>query len=322
MSSPANRIEGWLYAPRGFWQRFLLGVLTPLGWLLCAVGWRRLHPSTPPITPPLPTISVGNLTVGGTGKTPLIAALAARYAKPAIILRGYRRKSRGCQLIAHERRLCATLVQSGDEAMLYHRLLPWATVIVSADRLEAIAYAHRLGATVAFLDDAFRHRHIEKLDLLIAPTPTPENRRCLPAGPYRLPPKAYQLADRVVQEGVDFTRRCTIVNPTEKMVLMTAIARPERLEPFLPDLQGRCYFPDHHPFTHQEASEALKRHQGTSLLVTEKDAVKLESFNLPLSYLTLTLEVGENLHQMVADYTLQKGGDATISPKNPDPLRT
>ncbi len=305
-----------LYAPKGVHEHLIIALLSPLGALVCLMGRYRLSHPRDRFIPPLPVISAGNLTAGGTGKTPLIAALAERFDKPAIILRGYGRKSRGCQVVAHQKSLFLDTLKSGDEAALYARLLPGATVIVSEDRIQGIEKAHQLGATIAFLDDAFRHRHIDKLDLLLRPTPAPQNHRCLPAGPYRLPPAAEKLADLTLQEGVDFTRQVRVTNPSERMVLFTAIGRPERLDPFLPSLVGRCYFADHHPFSRKEALDALKKHHATSLLVTQKDAVKLADFDLPLSLLSLRLDVAETVHQRVADYALQKGGVGTISLKN------
>ena len=315
MQSLTSRIEGWLYHPQGFWQHLLIWALSPLGWIVCFASWRSLHQPAPKASP-LPVVAVGNLTAGGTGKTPLILALSRSFQKPAIILRGYGRQSRGLVVVAQNGQRLADLKTSGDEAALYATLAPEAIVIVSEDRLSGIHKAHALGAEVVFLDDAFRHRHIEKLDLLIRPTPEPINTRCLPAGPYRLPIKAYDLADRILTEGVDFTRRVQVENATEKMVLFTAIARPQRLEPFLPPLAGRVLFGDHHPFTPQEAKEALARYNATSLLVTHKDAVKLIDFGVPLSILALEVILSDSLTRSVTDYCTIKGASGyNIHPK-------
>src|SRR5690242_15793153 len=87
--------------------------------------------------PAIPAVSVGNVTVGGTGKTPVAAWIATelveRGARPAIVLRGY----------------------GDDEPLVHARLNPNVPVIVAADRVAGIAQARDTGATIAVLDDAF-----------------------------------------------------------------------------------------------------------------------------------------------------------------------
>jgi len=172
--------------------------------------------------------------------------------------------------------------------MLIARKLPQALVLVAEDRREAIQRAKELGAEVIFLDDGF-HQCLRKFDLLIKRKPP--NPFCLPAGPFRLPLWCEACADLIVVEGRDFRRRVELVNPTARMVLVTAIANPSRLAPYLPKLQAAYTFPDHHTFTPQELQEIWEREGPTSLLVTEKDLVKLEDFGYPLSILRLDLEV-------------------------------
>lgn len=119
----------------------------------------------------IPAIAIGNLTVGGTGKTPMSAWIAARLhadgARPAIVLRGY-----------------------GDDEPLVHRLLnPDVPVIVGVDRVEGVARAAALGARVAVLDDAFQHRRARRLAdvVLVSADRGLAQRSLLPAGPFREP---------------------------------------------------------------------------------------------------------------------------------------
>jgi tetraacyldisaccharide 4'-kinase len=86
------------------------------------------------------------------------------------------------------------------------------------------------------------------------------------------------------------------------MVLVTAIARPQRLDIFLPDVLEKIYFEDHYFFSQWELEEIVKRTGATSLLVTSKDFVKMSSFNLNLSILELSLELDESLITTVKDY--------------------
>jgi tetraacyldisaccharide 4'-kinase len=144
--------------------------------MLYDAGWLKVHDS------PIPAISVGNLSVGGTGKTPIAAwiarGLADRGARPAVVLRGY-----------------------GDDEPLVHGVLnPEIPVIVDADRVAGVARAAANGATVAVLDDAFQHRRASRVAdvvLVSADRWTPEY-HLLPAGPWREPLDAVRRATLVI----------------------------------------------------------------------------------------------------------------------------
>jgi tetraacyldisaccharide 4'-kinase len=245
-------------------------------------------------------ISVGNLNVGGSGKTPLVTALASRYENVAIILRGYGRSSQGLYVVKDKEKILCDVKISGDEAMIYAKKLPHATVIVSEDRKVGITKAKELGITTIFLDDAYSKHDIHKLDLLIEVKN--KNNRCLPSGPFRERVwKGKKVV--IVQDGLDFKRVVELKNKTSRMSLVTAIARPERLDVFLPDVVSKNYFPDHHNYTKEELEEILKKDASNSLLVTYKDYVKIENFGLPLSLLDLEVEVTEKLFQEVHSFT-------------------
>jgi len=127
-------------------------------------GILHTHPTA------VPALSVGNLSVGGTGKTPLAAYLARRLrdsgATPAIVLRGY-----------------------GEDEPLVHRTLNAdVPVIVSADRVGGIADAKQQGCDVVVLDDAFQHRRASRVaDIVVVSADNwhPNRRHLLPAGPWR-----------------------------------------------------------------------------------------------------------------------------------------
>lgn len=135
---------------------------------------------------PLPAVSVGNLSVGGTGKTPVAAwiatELARRGASPAVVLRGY-----------------------GDDEVAVHRQLnPRAIVVVAPDRVRGSHQAAAAGADVAVLDDAFQHRRARReVDLvLVSADRWPARVTSLPAGPFR--------------EGLSSLRRASLVLVTRK----------------------------------------------------------------------------------------------------------
>jgi tetraacyldisaccharide 4'-kinase len=160
------------------------GLLAPLSWLFGAAVQRRnaRYDARPPVRPLLPTMSIGNLTVGGTGKTPgaawCVQALRARGAAPAIVLRGV-----------------------GDDEWRVHELLnPGVPIVVAPDRVAGIAEAKARGADCVVLDDAFQHRQAPRtIDVVLVSADAWTGAvRLLPAGPFREPLQALRRADLVV----------------------------------------------------------------------------------------------------------------------------
>jgi tetraacyldisaccharide 4'-kinase len=280
-------IENYFYKPTPL-QKALSFLFLPLSWLYCLIVYIRYKVQNPENFG-VKIISVGNLTVGGSGKTPLVCALALKKKKCAVILRGYGRKSRGMVVVKDMTGICCSVDESGDEAMIYAKSLPEAIVIVSENRKEAIVKAKEMGCTTLFLDDAYSKHNIAKKDILID-VKTPNN-FCLPSGPYR--ERLWKNKEvMLVREGIDFHRHVTIKNPTSKMTLVTAIARPQRLNNYLPkEIINKHYFEDHHTFTKKELETILQQDKATSLLVTLKDYVKIEQFGLPLSLMDLNVEL-------------------------------
>jgi len=283
-------VEEYFYNPN-FLQKLLSYLLLPLSWLYCFVMYLRYKLKTPQDFG-IKIVSVGNLTVGGSGKTPLVTALADKQNKPAIILRGYGRASQGMVVVKEGEKILCDVATSGDEAMIYAKKLPHAIVIVSEERKIAIKKAKDLGAKIIFLDDAYSKHDIKKQDILIKVKT--QNTFCLPSGPYR--ERLWSGKDAlVVEEGVDFERRVSVVNPTQKMSFVTAIARPQRVDKYLPDVVNKHYFEDHHSYTKEELQKILDADDATPLLVTFKDYVKMEDFGLPLSLLDLDLTLSSKV---------------------------
>jgi tetraacyldisaccharide 4'-kinase len=279
-------IEEYLFDPSPL-QRLLSITLLPLTLIYCLITlFKRRFSKT--IEFDLPIISIGNLIVGGSGKTPLTIALSKRYKKSAIILRGYGRKSRGLVVVSRFGKIDSNVFESGDEAMEISLSLPNSLVIVSEDRIKAIREAKRLGAKVIFLDDAFSKSYIKKFEVLIKHDS--KNSYCLPSGPYREPSSLYESADLLFEEGVDFKRVTKIENRTKDMILVTAISKPKRLDPYLPKGIKKIYFPDHYNYSEDELKEILKSNNASSVLTTMKDFVKMREFNIPISLLRLEIE--------------------------------
>ena len=304
--SLGQKIKNWgeeyLFLTRTPAQKVLSDLLAPLGMLYCAVmAWRRAKAK--PRRYMIPIISIGNLTIGGNGKTPMTIALAKNYPQSAIILRGYGRKSQGFMIVRTPEKILVDVGQSGDEAMLLSQRLTNHWVIVCENRHEAILQAELLGAQAIFLDDGFSKVMIEKFDLLLISQEVMPNQRCLPAGPYRESPKAIDYADYVAYEGIDFHRRVKLSDPTLDMVLVTTIAKPWRLKPYTPERVIASYaFPDHSMIDENVLKTLLLSHKATSLLVTHKDYVKFQHYDLPFSLLELDLVLDERLVRVIDHY--------------------
>lgn len=254
----------------------------------------------------IPIISIGNLIVGGSGKTPLAIALAKDKENVCVILRGYGRESKGLHVISQKGKLLEDIKISGDEAMLLANALPQATIIVSEDRKEAIVKAKELGSELIFLDDGFSKYDIFKYDILIRPKKEPTNEFCLPSGGYREPKMMYAFADMVLKEGEDFTR---VVNFKQndkildilpsKVLLLTAISKPQRLTEFLPQTCEMVAFPDHYAFTQTDIDVIANNYKGFTIITTAKDLVKLKKFDIKdIILMDLELEVTKDLKQL------------------------
>lgn len=178
-----------------------------------------------------PVVSVGNLTVGGTGKTPLVAYLAERLVargwKPAILTRGYGR-GRGAEVIAVEpaSKRAPDPREIGDEPALLARKLPAVPIVVGADRYQAGCLAEeRFDVDVHIMDDGFQHLALARdLDIvLLDVTQTFSDGELLPAGRLREPCSALKRAQIVVlsrsQQGVPagMEVRAREINPHVKI---------------------------------------------------------------------------------------------------------
>ena len=145
-----------------------------------------------------PAIAVGNLTFGGTGKTPftiyLAQRLAAMGATPAVLLRGYGRKSRGAHLVLEG----AREMDAGEEALLYKRAMPALPVAVGERREEAAALVSP-APDIFLLDDAFQHLRVKReANLLLCDASRPGDLRTPPMGRLREPLRASARAGLLV----------------------------------------------------------------------------------------------------------------------------
>ena len=157
-----------------------------------------------------PVISVGNLVVGGSGKTPVVAALARLLVesgeRPAILSRGYGRRSHedGVVVVSSRERVLEPVERSGDEPQMLARALPGVPVIVSPDRhLAGTLAERRFGCTVHLLDDAYQHLQLRRdIDLLLV-SKSDLDEHVLPSGRLREPLGAAAAADALIVTGTE-----------------------------------------------------------------------------------------------------------------------
>ena len=300
----------------------LTRLLAPLGHVYGTVSGRRM------CRPPrgragVPVIVVGNFTVGGAGKTPTVAHLVAMTQAagltPAVVTRGYGGRLKGPVLVETARHDAGDV---GDEALLHARIAP---TIVARDRLAGARLAERIGADLVLLDDGFQNPRLAR-DLALVVVDRAGgvgNGRVLPAGPLRAPlavqlPRADALIVVDSGEGIHastealIARAATLDLPVlearlaprdpdrikgRRVVAFAGIGRPAKFAATLAacgaDIADFVPFPDHHPFTPDEAADLLARAAAADadLVTTAKDAVRLVGGQGPLARLAAKAHV-------------------------------
>lgn len=295
-------IERYFYAPKGI-DYLILCLFFPLS-LVYSLCVRLKKIFTKPRDFGIKIISVGNLVVGGSGKTPLVKAIYENFYKNQvifIILRGYKRNSSGKIVVAKNGKILVGVEQSGDEAMEYAKSIKNANVIVSENREIAINFAKEQGARLVILDDGFSKFGIKKFDILLKPEFAPKFGLTFPSGAYRYPLSFYKFADFIPAKG-DIVRRSEIINKTARMVLVSAIANPSRLYGYFKLCVGVKFYPDHYEFKKDELVDIMRQFSATSLLVTMKDFVKIEKFNLNVSLIFLKTEISPKFRAVLENY--------------------
>ena len=273
-----------------------------------------------------PVISVGNLTVGGTGKTPLVIALAEglrdRGYRPVVLSRGYGRISRGVLVVGSQP---SKWEDWGDEPFLIKQRLRNVPVVVGANRYEAgrLAEQQQLG-NIFVLDDGFQHRRLHRdVDVVtIDPVEWAAGELLLPTGRWREPKASIARAHVACVQDVPGTRFPELPIASFKVgaqidgiydgiyvedarippqhlknravVAFAGIAKPERFFSALESLGVQAVktvrFRDHHHYSARD----IERLGGELLITTEKDAVRLRSItDRPFSYLRISAKIPE-----------------------------
>jgi tetraacyldisaccharide 4'-kinase len=243
-----------------------------------------------------PVVSVGNLSVGGSGKTPFVLELGkllkSRGVALDVLSRGYGRETRGVARVDP----AGSAPQFGDEPLLIARRLA-VPVVVGEERYEAGRFAEeRFGPQLHILDDGFQHRTLFRDFDIVLVTPEDARDRLLPAGRLREPLSSLRRADAVVLTGgaspgsfpldgklVWRAQRGILPNHVpERAVAFCGIARPQgfflQLRTAGIEPVAEAVYRDHHAYTARDIAELLdlrQRSEATGFVTTEKDALNL-----------------------------------------------
>lgn len=264
---------------------------------------------------PLPIISIGNITHGGSGKTPLAMAMLSflleKGYRPALVSRGYHgRWEREGGILSLGNGLLGDWEDAGDEAVMTARNVPRAGIFLGKHRLLSCLSAYEQGFHPVVLDDGFQHRRLHRnIDIVLydqsrqrelreSPSALGRadflllNRRLDPEIRSRmkaLAPRAVCYSYGAVPKGMirlgqDHMRPCGDFQG-ERIIAFSAIAKPQRFFSLLERIgivpAARISFPDHHAYpeaSRQRIRSVFMENGGTVLITTEKDAVKLSTF--------------------------------------------
>lgn len=281
----------------------LARLLQPLGWAYgLAVNWKRSCTSAERL--PVPVVSVGNITLGGTGKTPLVIALArefqARGYRVAVLLRGYGSKCRQCLQVGGDHRVADV----GDEALEYRQQLPEAQVWVGVNRIASGRSAIAAGANLLLLDDGLQHWRLARdCDITVLDrTHGLGNGLLFPAGPLRESAGQLGRADLLVLTGGLSSVHQGLPWPAAKpqwsvsswiepppalvgqpLLAFCGIGLPVKFFAALEQANLRVVealcFPDHHPYAQQDLERLQRRADAlqATLVTTLKDWQRLSA---------------------------------------------
>jgi tetraacyldisaccharide 4'-kinase len=273
-------------------------------------------------------ISVGNLSVGGSGKTPFVILLGellkARGIKFDVLSRGYGRTTRGVRLVDP----AGVAQEFGDEPVLIARKLQ-VPVIVGEDRYQAGRLAEaKFGPQLHLLDDGFQHRTLFRDFDIVLVTPQDAGAQLLPSGRLREPSLSLRRADAVVlasgaspesfplEEKIIWRVRRGIVpqNIPLRPVVFCGIARPQnfvlQLRSANIDPIAEAFYRDHHAYTEKDIRELLElkqRSEAGGFVTTEKDAINLGGYLtalVPLAVVPVKMELTDAANAV--DTMLQK----------------
>lgn len=285
----------------------------------------------------IPVISIGNISFGGEGKTPVVISLAKffieRGIKPAILIRGYKgKKELKGEIVSNEKIIKEDWEDVGDEALLIAENVPSAVVITGKNRIDSAYKAIEMGAKVIILDDGFQYRKIGRESDIVIVSPLLSFRRDFLSSISRADAilinenfsgEEFIKKIRKIGKGIPIfkfrilhlgfiDKNGSNVNlHGEKVIVFCGIANPSRflklLESLLIKPEKIICFPDHYKFNVKDIKkiEMEAEKVGSKIAVTtEKDFIRLKNF--PFSMQVVYSNIEANLEENFYRYILER----------------
>jgi tetraacyldisaccharide 4'-kinase len=307
-----------------FFGKVVLFTLKPLSFIYARIlslrNWCYDSGLKKSIKLPAKVVSIGNISVGGTGKTPLLIKLLGEINKnSAVLTRGYRSIAEK-EKISIEVLSTTSVEKAGDEALLLKKKFPECFVFSGPNRLDSAHMAMKKDVSLLFLEDGFQHRRLQReYDILVIDgTNLFGNKWCLPAGLLREPLAGISRAHFIVvmnpQKDVEkllkeyssasvvgMNYEVEVPNNIKAVSLISGIAQPYKFYNNVIDsgvkVVDHLIKEDHHAWTQKEIEFFMRKAQrkgASSILCTEKDWVKIEHFKgmlLPVYKVELKLKI-------------------------------
>lgn len=272
----------------------------------------------------VPVISVGNISAGGTGKTPFTSFLVREIInlgfKPAIVSRGYKRKSKGTVVVSNGKSLLVSVAEAGDEMYMLADELKVPAVVGEAKSKAALTAVELFHPDCIVIDDGFQHRALKRdLDIVLIDRKTCEDKHLIPYGRLREPVSSLSRADIIclvdldVHHGLEILRQFPNKNFIEIRLradnFVSAFSHKESIKPYQTvavsgiansarftnaliskgvKILKSFDFPDHHNYSESEVKSIIsfcRQSNCQTIVTTAKDAVKLRQFSSSFSSL-------------------------------------
>jgi len=326
-----SKLERFWYKPLRGWGHLLALLLLPFSWLFAWVVGLKNGVYAWGIRKPQGVdgafvVSVGNIHIGGAGKTPTVIFLAnwikACGHNVAVLSRGYGRKSREVFCMRAEENNLPDARAVGDEPRMVALRCPGVSVWVGPNKVELAKRACKAGANYLLVDDGFQTRSLHRdLDIVVLDESVGfGNGHLLPCGPLREKKSSLRRANFLWLRKTHASNQLGMSSPIEaehylsglwrarqrfpvehlrdkRVVALSALARPsafvKSLERLGAHVAGNCFFRDHHFFSKEEVAFAVKQAetQQALLVTTEKDFQRLEALLPDIWVLTMDVKL-------------------------------
>jgi tetraacyldisaccharide 4'-kinase len=292
----------------------IVDMLNPYAWVMTMRRILYHKGSLPSTKVAVPVISIGNITTGGSGKSPIAKLIAEHLRdsvgkKPAIVMRGYKRRSKGFLLVSDGRQILADINQSGDEAQSFARELGGVMVVCDEDRAKGAKKAIAFGADTILLDDGFQHMALKR-DLNILLIDKHSSQHVIPFGKNREDITSSSDADIIIRTDeneitiphkkdalivrakltashitlLDASKQSPEYLKGKRVLALSSIANPERFHDLISSFDADIIpyvLEDHAEYNTALIADILKRAKNDNcdlIITTTKDIVKSREY--------------------------------------------